>query len=208
MTFSPHLRIGFDFDDVLISTVDCAVKLYNKKHNTRLANDNWYDFSDLSVWGAVSISDITSRLIEVIYSEEFNNIVKPILNSQKVLAKLKEDGHLLFIITGRPISALNQTRAILDRYYPSTFNNNHVYFTDNFSVDGEKTTKDEIIRTLNLNYFIDDHVEHVNNVNRLGVRTILFDNNYAWNKIGFDKEVIRLSNWQDIGNFIDRDLIT
>ena len=206
MTSGSCLRIGFDFDDVLINTADCAVRLYNKRYNTQLNNDDWYDFRDLSIWGADSISGIAVRLIKVIYSEEFNNIAKPILDSQKVLKELKSDGHSLFIITGRPKSALIQTKAILNEYYQSVFDNEHVYFTDNFSIDGKKTTKDEIISTLNLNYFIDDDVEHVNMVNKIGVRTILFDNNYAWNKIGVDKDIVKLSNWQSIKEFIDKEV--
>lgn len=195
-----HFRIGFDFDDVLVGTADHVASLYNKEYGTHLTRDNWYNFNPITPWNVKTFSEVTSRVANLLYNL---GEARPLAGSQQVLSRLKDAGHELFIITGRPESVRPQTLGILNKYYPGIFDNSSLYFTDHFSQDGKRVEKSNLCNDLNLTHFIDDQVEHANIVAAEGVKTILFSDNYAWNQSGADDNVTKLSSWQKIEEFFN-----
>jgi len=197
-----HFRIGFDFDDVLVSTADHVVSLYNQKYGTHLTRDNWYNFSPMTPWGVETFPEAASRVADLLYSL---GEARPFVGASKVLSRLKDDGHDLFIITGRPESVRTQTLDILNKYYPGIFDDTSLFFTDHFGQDGKRADKSSLCVDLRLTHFIDDQVEHANIVASEGIKTILFSDNYAWNKSGLNQGITRLSSWQKIEDFFDEE---
>lgn len=195
-----HFRIGFDFDDVLVGTADHVASLYNKAYGTHLTRDNWYNFDPMTPWGVKTFPEVASRVANLLYN--LGEAI-PITGSQQVLSRLKNAGHKLFVITGRPESVRSQTLGILDKYYPGIFDDTSLYFTDHFSQDGKRVEKSDLCNDLHLTYFIDDQVEHANIVAAEGIKTILFSDNYAWNQSGLNSNITKLSSWQGIEEFFN-----
>lgn len=202
-----HLRIGFDFDDVLIGTAKCTLDIYNKEYGTKLTFDNWYNFDPISTWAANTLEEVTDRVVNILRSDNFLKTIEPIKESQKTLRYLKSIGCSLFIVTGRPESMRDYTLKIVDRHFPSLFDESSLYFTDYFEKGGKKLSKSDIVDSLELTHFIDDQVEHVNSIVGTGVTTILFSNNYPWNKEGYCNGIVKLSGWDELGPLINTGFI-
>ena len=196
------LRIGIDIDDVLIKSVDRAVVMYNKAYGTNITRDTWYDFSDPSVWGGDELPALVKKVVDVFTDPAFQTVL-PMENAYETLVHLRNEGHVLFAITGRSESIRPQTMSILDKCFPDFFTNETVFFVDHFSHDGQKASKADVGAKLALTHFIDDQVEHANALHQAGITTILFSQNYRWNRTGADEDIVRLSDWKAIGELLD-----
>lgn len=193
--------IGIDFDDVLIGSADRTTELYNELYGTHLTRDDWYDDPSITApWAVDSFSEIVQRVVEVHSMKQFED-VQPIQDAQGVLQALKAAGHTLIIITGRPVSLRSETERLVDKYYKDIVDT--LYFTDHFSHEGQRVSKADITSRLGLTHFIDDVIQHANDVSRTGVKTILFSHNYKWNQAPTDEAVLRLSSWKEIGAFFN-----
>lgn len=199
-----RLKIGFDIDDVLFTTVDYSIAAYNSRYGTHLTRNNWYNFDpdSLVLWGANDIPLIVSRVAAIFGSDGARAMV-PIRDSLVVLRKLEKAGHELFAITGRPESLRSQTLRLLHESFSGIFTNETLFFVDHFNHDGEKATKADTATKLGLTHFVDDQIEHVNGVSNKGVSCVLFGDNYKWNRGVVDEGVKRLTNWQEIEAFFD-----
>lgn len=197
---SRAFTIGIDFDDVLIASADRTTELYNQLYDTHLTRDDWYDDPTITKpWAVDSFSEVIERVMQLHSMPEFAD-VQPIKDAQRVLRSLKDAGHSLIVITGRPAQLRVHTQLLVDKYYKDIFN--ELYFTDHFSHEGQRISKGEIAITLGLTHFIDDVIQHANDVAKKGVKTILFSDNYKWNQAKADDDVIRLGSWQEVGVFL------
>ena len=206
---SRKLRIGLDFDDVLVSTAKCTIDIYNRQYGTRVDYCNWYNVNPTSGWGVDTAQEASKRVLFIHKSDGFVDEIKPVTGSQNSLRYLKDAGCSLFIITGRPESIRSHTIQTINKYFPSLFDESSIYFTDHFEQDGKKLSKSDIVDELNLDYFIDDQVDHVNEVVKTRAKTILFGGDYGWNRQGYDSKVIKCCDWNEvntcIGNSKDAD---
>lgn len=198
-----HFRIGLDFDDVLIASADHTVELYNARYGTELTRDDWYDDPDIvDPWKVETFKDVVERVVQIQQQDDFLS-VEPLKEAQRVLKRLKAIGHELVVITGRPEQLRSSTLALLDKYYGDVFKTSDLYFTNHFAHNGTRVHKGDIAKELNLTHFVDDVIQHANNVSSAGVRTILFSNDYKWNQGEVDEGVVRLNGWREIGEFFD-----
>jgi len=197
------LRIGFDFDDVLIASADHITKLYNGIYGTKLTRDNWYeDQSIVEPWDVDDFSLVLSRVTEIMPSEDFMQ-VEPLKDAHDVLKHLKEQGHDLLVITGRPQMIRASTEQILTKYYGDIFNVDELQLTDHFAQEGKRTDKGDIALELALTHFVDDVIQHANSVASKGITTVLFDDGYKWNQAEPDHGVVRIKSWKALGEFFD-----
>lgn len=197
------LKIGFDFDDVLISSADHTVMLYNKLYQTMLTRDDWYDDPLIvAPWKVDDFSTIIRRVVDIHADEQFLDVaVLP--GAREVLRALKEQGHELVVITGRPIELLLPTIALLEKHYADIFTADDLRFTDYFGHSSTPLKKGDVAVELGLTHFIDDVVPHANDVASRGVTVLLFDAGYKWNQFSPNEGVQRVKSWQDIGKFFD-----
>jgi phosphoglycolate phosphatase-like HAD superfamily hydrolase len=196
-----HYRIGFDFDDVLVSSGLLTVELHNKQYGTHLTIDDWYD-PDVSPWGVDTFSEVVQRVIEIQASPDFST-VEELVGAKQTLMALKAAGHALLVVTGRPPLLKESTEALLAHHYGEVFSLNDVHFTDHFAHEGQRTDKGDIAVQLKLTHFVDDVIQHANSVAAKGVKTILFSDNYKWNQAVVDDPVSRISSWDEIATYFD-----
>jgi len=198
-------RIGIDFDDVLIKTAALVVSVYNKHHNTTLTVDDWYDLSPEALirYNASEPAEVVKRVMAIQGEDSF--LVEPIDGAVEALHALKDAGHELIIITGRPESLRPQTIKNVQQYFGDLFSSETVRFVDHFNHDisGKRITKGDVATELKLDYFIDDVVSHANIVAGVGVKTFLLDMDYKWSKQLADPRVVHVQGWPEIVELID-----
>lgn len=197
-------KIGLDFDDVLIASVSHSLALHNAKYGTHLTSDHWYDDpSNVEPWGVKDFSEVISRIGEIHSDPDFLN-VQSLPGALRVLKKLKKAGHELIVVTGRPSQLLEPTQAVLRKQFAGILDESQLYFTDHFAHEGPRASKGDIAVELGLTYFIDDVIQHADEVASKGVKTILFGgDNYHWNQGEPAAGVTRLANWKEIGEYFD-----
>lgn len=205
---SQSLKIGLDFDDVLVGTAKCTIDIYNKEHDAGLTCGNWYNFDPISGWEVDTLQEASDRVVSILRSDDFVDSVEPIDGAQKSLQHLKAMGCSLFIITGRSESIRIQTIKVINKHFPSLFDESSLYFTDYFEKDGKKLSKSDIVNNLGIDYFIDDQIDHVNDIAKTGIKTILFSGNYAWNKKGCDDGIVKCLGWREIDEYIGESLVS
>lgn len=193
-------KIGIDFDDVLVKTAQKVVDVYNSLYETELTIDDWYDLSPegLVRYKAGEPADVVKRVMAFQGKDDF--VVEPIDGAVEALHTLKDAGHKLVIITGRPESLRQPTLNNIRRYFSDLFTSEDVYFVDHFSHDGEekKIDKGDVATELKLDFFIDDVVSHADIVAKTGVKTMLLDMDYKWSKQPVDSAVQRVTSWEEI----------
>jgi uncharacterized HAD superfamily protein len=199
------LRIGFDFDDVLVASGMHTVELHNRQYGTHLTLENWYDDqSNVKPWQVDDFSDIVRRVIEIQSGEEFYD-VEPLQDAREVLKVLKKAGHDLLVITGRPSQLRSNTQRLLEKYYKGIFDSTDLRFTDYYGHEGKHVHKGDIAVELELTHFVDDVVQHANSVAGKGVTTVLFGDSYHWNQAEPDHGVIRMGSWKALGEFFEKE---
>lgn len=206
-----ELRIGIDIDDVLIKSAPLSIDLYNQSFNTKLILDDWYDFSDPTVyaerWGDVHIPTLVKRVVDTMVDERFAQ-VEPIDGAQDAVRYLLEKGHKLFAITGRSETLRPQTAGILDTLFPGAFTEDGTFFVDHFEHQGKKATKADVGLELGLTHFIDDLPDHANLLARAGIKTVLLNaGGYKWSTKGIDPAVahniVQLDSWRKTVEYLD-----
>ena len=204
------LRIGIDIDDVLLKSAKRSIELYNEAYDTNLTLDDWYDFKDPEVWSKIwghsDMRELIRRVVATMADDAFAS-VEPLEDAAEVLTHLKNEGHELFAITGRAESIRKQTKFVLDLCFPGIFTDETLTFVDYYAHDGAKASKSDVAHELGIDYFVEDLLDHANDLARSGIQTILFSPGYKWNSQGPDADVIDnvvvLDSWRKIGDFID-----
>jgi uncharacterized HAD superfamily protein len=201
------LRIGFDIDDVLVNSAVALTTLHNQVHGTTLNMSHIYNLEDTESWGVADGQGIIDRIQEIMAHEQWLDLDTPFEGAVAILLRLKDEGCKVFAVTGRPASTRGATLELLDRYYPGIFTDETLFMTDIFAVDGrpiEKVTKLDIARQLKLTHFVEDYLVHADVLADGGITTVLFSGaHYHWNKVGGHHSLVRLNNWQEIGEFFD-----
>ena len=200
------LRIGFDIDDVLVNSGIAMTSLHNKVYGTQLDLNNIYNLETFKDWGVADGQGIVDRIHEIMRLDDWLGLDTPIEGALGVLSKLKDEGHQLFAITGRPASFRSDTIKLLETYFPGIFSDETLFMTDLYAVDGspvEKVTKLDIARELKLTHFVEDLLVHADILAEEGIKTVLFTYGYHWNQTGGHDSLVRLSTWREIGEFFE-----
>jgi len=186
------MKIGIDLDEVLAELMPELIDFYNESQNTSFKIEEFHFFNLEKVWGGTR-EEAIKKVHEFYKSPSFDKI-KPIIGCKEVLDILKKENEL-FIITSRPKNLEFSTKQWLEKYFPNTFSG--VFFTNQFSLSEEKTTKLEICNSLGIEVFIDDHIDYALECLSSNRKVFLF--NKPWNqKFEIPESIQRVSNWNEI----------
>ncbi|MFZ3009614.1 MAG: hypothetical protein WA030_01170 [Candidatus Microsaccharimonas sp.] len=202
-----RLRIGFDVDDVLINSVDVVIELNNRLYGSSLVRHQWYDMTIADLWGVPTAHDITGRVDELIRHPDYRQNIKALAGAFEVLRDIK-DHYELFAITGRSTELRAETLWVLNQCFPGLFSDETLHMTNFKAVDGYvagKRNKLDVARELELTHFVDDLPTHANLLAEGGVKTVLFNDNYAWSEGDHHPDLVRVSNWQELKKYLDHE---
>jgi len=200
------LRIGFDIDDTMINAVDTVTGLNNKLYGTELGRGDWFNnIPDVLLrWQLKDGYEVTHRVHELMAHDDYLTTVVEVKGARAVLDALKADGHELFAVTSRPERIRVETLKELEVCFPSVFTTETLFMIDAFSGDptSASITKFAVAEQLELEYFVDDLPVHANALAEGGIKTILFSDDYLWNQTGVRDDVIRITSWKSVGEYL------
>ena len=186
--------IGIDLDDTLTCLLKTKIKTAKKyikqnKLNVKLIKTDTHKFSEMFDWDL--------KTSEKFWWECSDNMllkVKPRRSAKKILKKLSKDGHTLLIISARGKDAHLQPYELSLNWLTK----NNIYFDGLFV---EHLDKVPICQEKKVELFIDDQVTTLQNLQQVGIDTILMKTAHNLNKGYQGKEV---NNWKQIYKIIKK----
>lgn len=190
------MKIGIDIDNVISNFDDTLLNEYLKHdkelRNTGIINKNTYLRNGMFDWSEDEEKDFYTKNIEK-FAEKF----KPINNSTYYINKLKEDGHEIYIITGRDNGEYSNPHQMtvewLEKY-------NIIY--DKLILTNAYNSKEkaDICMENGISIMIDDSSRICKEVDKVGIQALLMDTPY--NKQ--TDTITRVQNWQEIYEYISK----
>jgi len=190
------LRIGIDFDEVLVNHLDSIIEYYNNKYSTNYSFNDFHSYHFCEVWGGTR-EDAIKEIFDF-YNTSYFKEQKIIEESKLVLNKFKELGFDLFVITGRPNSISEDTITKINDNFKDFFKD--ILFTNNFSIEGIELKKSDFVNNLQLDYFIEDSIPYSKDIleNTNVKKLFLFNNPWNINETISDSRLIRVDSWKEI----------
>lgn len=190
------MKIGIDIDNVISNFDDVLLEEYIKHdkelRNTGIINKNTYLRNGMFDW-----SEDEDKIFYNANIERIAKKLKPIKDSSLYINKLKEDGHEIYIITGRDNGEYSNPHQMtvewLEKY-------NIIY--DKLILTNAYNSKEkaDICMENGISIMIDDSPRICKEVDKVGIKTLLMDTTY--NKQ--TDTITRVQNWQEIYEYISK----
>ena len=193
------MKIGIDIDNV-ISNFDEVLKkeflIHDKElRNTGIINPEAYMTKGMFDW--------TDDEIWTLYLENIGRITPSldvIEGASKYIKKLKQDGHTIYIISGRDngeyTDSYNMTKNWLEKY--------DITYDKLFLVDAYNShSKTEICLENNVDIMIDDSKRMCTDIKKHGIRAFIMDTPYNRDT----NEFKRVCSWKEIYDIISNNKI-
>ncbi|MDO8604318.1 MAG: HAD hydrolase-like protein [bacterium] len=187
--------IGIDFDDVLVETNEAMSAWHNRVYGTSYKKEHIISWEHLTHLWQCSQNEKHKRIHEFFHSEDHLHI-PAVLGASEALKILNEKGMHTVVITGRPEQFCKQTLSLVEKYFPSLVD--HIHFSSSI-INGSlsERPKAEFCRELDVEIFIDDHLQYVQGVVFAGIPALLF--NTPWNQTEtLPPNVERVYGWDEI----------
>lgn len=185
------MKIGIDIDNCISNFNDTLLKEY-LKHDKELRNNGI--INENPEYLRKGMFDWTVEEEKSFYEtniEAFAQKLRPIKNSQKYIKKLKEDGHEIYIITGRDNGEYTDpyrlTKDWLKKY-------NIIYDKLIFTNAYDKHAKTEVCLENKIDIMIEDSTQISLDLIENGIKA--FTMNTRYNRKNQDLD--RVSNWKEI----------
>jgi 5'(3')-deoxyribonucleotidase len=193
------MNIGIDIDDVLLKNTEAFIE-FIKNHGYNVKLD---EFKSRRIWEILSCTKKQSEdLINNYFKSDFFLKMEIMPDADKVLKKIKNK-FTIFAVTNRPESTKIDTLNSLNKYFGDSIK--EVIFLGQYQKDlNEESSKKKIIEDkLKAIYYIEDDADIINQLDKNKTKIILFSK--PWNKL--IKQVKRVSNWEEIEDYILKDAI-
>lgn len=194
------MRIGIDIDNVISNFNEELLKAYiehdKELRNTGIINKN-------AEYIRNGMFDWTDEEEKTFYKENIERIainLKAIEGASKYIKKLKQDGHTIYIISGRDNGEYSDpykmTKNWLEKY--------DIVYDKLFLVDAYNShSKTEICLEHNVDVMIDDSKRMCKDIKDNGIRALLMDTPYNRDTNEFE----RVCSWKEIYDIISNNKI-
>lgn len=194
------MNIGIDIDNVISNFNEELLKVYmehdKELRNTGIINKN-------APYIRNGMFDWTDEEEKTFYKENIERIainLKAIEGASKYIKKLKQDGHTIYIISGRDngeyTDPYNMTKNWLEKY--------DIVYDKLFLVDAYNShSKTEICLENNVDIMIDDSKRMCTDIKKHGIRAFIMDTPYNRDT----NEFKRVRSWEEIYNIISNNKI-
>ena len=177
------MRIGIDLDDTLCNTS----KIINK-YILEYAKEENIDINE--------VMKTRRNDFFIKYTVEIFEKVEIKDNASEVLNELKNKGHELYAITAR---STNLTSEYIDVVKPTTnWLNRHNIKIDKLIIGSYHKEKAEACLANKIDIMIDDDIENINEISKVGIKCLLFDDK---NRYNIDSKV---TSWLQVKDVIER----
>ena len=191
------MRIGIDIDNCISNFDDTLLKEYLKHdkelRNTGIINKNpEYLRKGMFDWTEEEESSFYHANIE-----DFAIKLRPIEDSVCYIRKLKEDGHEIYIITGRNNGEYNNPYKLTEEWLAKY---NIVYDKLILTNAYNKEEKANVCKENNIDIMIEDSTQTAVNIEKVGTKVLFMNTRYNKNNENFEK----VSNWKEIYSKISK----
>ena len=187
------MKIGIDIDNVISNFNEELLKAYiehdKELRNTGIINKNaTYIRNNMFDWSEQEENEFYKLNIERIAIN-----LKAIEGASKYIKKLKEDGHTIYIITGRDNGEYSDPYTMTENWLKKY----DIVYDKLFLVDAYNShSKTEICLENNVDIMIDDSKKMCKDIKEHGIKTILMDTLYNRDTNEFE----RVHSWEEIYN--------
>lgn len=188
------MRIGVDFDDVLLDSYTSLNDFHNCHYGTSHKREDIRSWLIEHTWGCTP-EEALAR-VEAWYDSPWHPRIAPMPGACAAVTKLAES-HELHIITGRPARTQEITSQLVREHFPEVFAEMH--FSNHFKANAR--SKGEICRDLGITLMVEDALGHAHSVADAGIRVLLFDS--PWNQELVTGLITRVFNWGEVLQTVD-----
>lgn len=191
------MNIGIDIDNV-ISNFDEALLEAFSIHDKELRNNGIIDINATHI--TIGMFDWTQQEVDNFYKSNVEKIAKNldvIDGAKEYIDRLKQDGHKIYIITGRDIGEYSDPHTMTKEWLQK-FNiyYDELILTKAYKID--KHGKSEKCIENNIDIMIDDSVYICKDSINYGITTLLMDTPYNRQV----NDIPRVCSWKEIYDFI------
>lgn len=186
------MKFGFDIDDTLIDLRRHAFRIYNKKLNMAVSEDVFEEIPTVEIHEAFGLTaEQGSRMWKDTMPEIYFTDCPSYADAKEVLNGLAEAGHDIYYITSRPKGYCIQTREwVKAQGFPVVDERFYCGMADH--------EKNEIIKRLQLDVYVDDKPAVLNTL--AGTKTKAIVKNQSYNQ---QVDNVRLTNWHEFHALIN-----
>lgn len=187
----PPSQLAFDIDGVVADTMAMFVRLAHEHYGLKyLTKDH---LSCYDIYQCLEIDrGIIQDLVCLTLDDEHTLQISPMPGAVEVLTRLAAYGCLHFV-TARiwPESIIQWLQQTLPEVAPERI---QVIAT------GAPEAKLQILRQLEVRYFVEDRLETCQLLVKEGIQPLLFDQ--PWNRVLPDADFPRVANWAQLGQWV------
>ena len=184
------MRIGIDIDETMTNSTD-KVKEYLIKYDSYYSNDyKLINGLETIIRGFLDGEEVKAFFRD--HAKEIGNEIELKENVKEVIDRLRQDGHKIVIITARSDKYYDDVQTYCEEYLKRHNINYDKLIT-------HQTYKIETCKREKIDLMIDDAIDTVEDLQKEGIKTILFTS-----EINKDKEtsVKRVNNWKELYDYI------
>lgn len=185
------MRIGIDVDDTITDTSEILAS-YATKHSNDYSDDNYLINNIDKMMRGFLDNDILRRFFTD-YAEKIalNAKIKP--DASKIINKLKDEGHEIYVITARSKTYFKDPEALTINYLK-----NHDIKCD--KVITSKTFKSEVCKEEKIDIMFDDAIDTCESIKKEGIKAVVFNSTINLEK---DTTCDRVNNWMEAFDYIN-----
>ncbi len=191
----PRARVlAVDLDDVLFPFNELLCEFNRENYGTKLRHEDIFTFDMQRVWG-LSDAECRRRMALLRETSMFAEAY-PLAGAREALIELAKPGPYhtaVHVVTSRSEDYRKQTEAWLDLRFAGMIAGLHI--TNQFHGERfDKTTKGAICRKIGAKLSVDDCMDHVHDITRLGIPVLVFDR--PWNRYeDLPDQAFRVHSW-------------
>lgn len=201
--FHKRLKIGIDIDNVIADSYPHYINAFNKNFGTNVKYEEIFHFYYLEKNVGVDEMLVSQFIESIVHSEQFQLQIPPVSNALDIIKKWIAKGFLLHYITSRPSDTKEETikwlkmqgfyqRGVtLDLYNEKEHNSKHISRINDY--------KKSVADRKKVDLFIEDSIDIAKS---LDIPVFLIDK--PWNQGSLPKNVIRVKDWYEIDNLLNK----
>lgn len=187
----PASQLAFDIDGVVADTMAMFVQLAHERYGLEYLTKEHLHCYD--IYQCLEIEPaIIQDLICLTLDDEHTLKTPPMPGASEVLTRLAAYGSLHFVTARIWPESINQwLQQILPQVAPEQIQ---------VTATGAPETKLEILRQLDVHYFVEDRLETCQMLAGAGIQPLLFDQ--PWNRLPPAAEFPRVTHWSQLGQWV------
>src|SRR3989344_5813352 len=147
------MKIGIDFDDVLLDSYTSLNDFHNFSYGTSHGREDIRSWLIEHTWGCTP-EEALAR-VEAWYDSSWHSRIEPMPGAQAAVTQLAES-HELHIITGRPGRVSEMTQQLAREHFPGVFK--EIHFSNHFKANAR--SKGAVCRDVGVDLMIEDALNH------------------------------------------------